>query len=428
MRRVCAAAERDQVREFFHNSAAQVGSIARVSLVVSGALIAAACGSESQDSVETIAQAIAGGARPRDRQFPATVFWDAGRGPSGPRYCSGSRIGKNAILTAAHCVAWGEMTRGTPVRVSNAANTKEPAAVFAKLLLRQAWVHPSMAAAIATGMTRDDFEDAEAMKRVLPDLAVLEFDAAIADTMPGIARAEVDAAEVAIGDTITLSGYGCVDLAAPADGRPSFGETRVLSSADAKAPSTVAGLLRGGPVNAGDEKVFDTASPGYFFNAAGGVLGSQGPLTCVGDSGGPVYRDGKIVGVNSFRFMIPDRLPNGTTALLWGVGIMPRLSDSGGFTTATWLKTLIGESDLRAVPDPPVAAAPGNPPAVPPAPIDAGSAAEVPAATAPATGTKEPAGCSESGRSQRGGFGSHHAFTGMLALIAAALRSRRRPS
>ena len=208
--------------------------------------------------------------------------------------CSATKIAARRFLTAAHCVAdtstgmvASTFAAGRPIQVSNAVT---PALRDLVLLhVERAELHPDFERALGRFYAykekiineyREHYNGVDLELRIRriesdnhftarnPDLAVLS----VRELTPGIPIARIDFAPLTAKEPVHLVGYGCeagrdVPLASKY-GRRRWGETRVI---------------RIDPVN--------------FYTFAYQMLPGS-PSLCSGDSGGPVMRAGKIVGVH----------------------------------------------------------------------------------------------------------------------------------
>jgi len=212
------------------------------------------------------------------------------------RRCTATKIAPRTFLTAAHCVIdipTGELARpfqpGGEVQVSNSA---EPAGStsYQTLVVAQTRLPPAFATAlkrlhayqegqIADFRTRYQGEDLTRRIAYLhqhsritdrfPDLALVQ----VRTATPAIAVTPVDLNPLAAGAPVVLVGYGCERVADLALGsrapvRRTWGASRVI---------------RVDAVN------FYSFAP---------ELSAGTPALCPGDSGGPVLRDGRVVGVH----------------------------------------------------------------------------------------------------------------------------------
>jgi len=230
---------------------------------------------------------------------------DAGRYPSvvalgdGPNlHCSATKIGPDRFLTAAHCVVDTSkgglddaFRSGHRLFISNRVEPKVPEDLIA-VTVREIRLHPSYEQALRRfyaykeSRLRDyreryTGEDLARRVRVLehddhftprfPDLAIL----LVAEPTPNIPIAEVDCTPLHDGDSVEILGYGYESLKGMALARHMrpYGRRNLGSSQ----------VIRVDPVN---------------FYSYGGEMRPGSASLSPGDSGGPVLRNGRIVGVN----------------------------------------------------------------------------------------------------------------------------------
>jgi hypothetical protein len=233
-------------------------------------------------------------------QYPAVVVMligDSGR-------CSATKIAARQFLTAAHCVAdfstgtiSDNLAEGQPIRVSNAVTPTQ--GDFVHLHVKQASLHPDFEQTLKRfhayketiiNEYRKHHEGVELERRIRrieadnhiearnPDLAVVSVD----ELTPRIPIASIDFAPLKAGESVHLVGFGCEvgpdALAESKYGRRHWGETRVIRI-DAVNFYTFAHKMRSGA-----------------------------PSICPGDSGGPVMRAGKIVGVHGTAYGLSENL------------------------------------------------------------------------------------------------------------------------
>lgn len=240
------------------------------------------------------AVALLGGAVDTREDFSAVVALTLGETP----HCSATKIGPDAFLTAAHCVA--DMRAGTlndafqpggRIFVSNrtAPMTRED---FIGLTLRKTQMHPRYREALQRFFAyreekvrdyRARYAGEELARRIrlieashhftsrFPDVAILF----VREPTASIPLARVDCAPLRPGEAVQLVGYGyesLKDLALARKKNP-FGR-RHWGAAE---------VIRVDPVN---------------FYTYGGLLRAGDPSLSPGDSGGAVLRAGRVVGVN----------------------------------------------------------------------------------------------------------------------------------
>lgn len=243
--------------------------------------------------------ALIGGEADLRGKHPAVVCFLGGdtAGRRGVR-CSAAKIGGEAFLTAAHCVVnytTGALDQdfgsGRTLRLAAADTPKSPSE-FRPVTVNRVSIHPDylkglesyveykkdtingLAKAYSGKVLRGLIESLEKHQNLgsrFPDVAVIS----IVEKTPEIPVIEVDFSTLSAEDDVELAGYGCesgldsqLTPKAYPFGRRKWGETQVIRV---------------------DEVNFYTYSE---------RLRHGTPSLCPGDSGGPVIRGGKVVGVN----------------------------------------------------------------------------------------------------------------------------------
>jgi hypothetical protein len=228
------------------------------------------------------------------RRYEAVVILVAGAS----RRCTATKIAPLRFLTAGHCVANSSrgavddtFAPGSELRVSNVLAPASPAD-FLRLHVKRVHLPTEFEQALKRlrayqekliGQYREKYSGAELKRRVrhvksqnhftahVPDLAIVE----VRERSPNIPLARVDFAPLAKDESVHLVGYGCEHFGKKSSqrgaislSRRKWGETRVI---------------RVDPVN---------------FYTFARRMRPGAPSLCPGDSGGPVMRDGKVVGVH----------------------------------------------------------------------------------------------------------------------------------
>jgi len=185
----------------------------------------------------TPAAAMVGGAAPAGEAGRAVVLLVGSRGTS----CTGVAIGRDVVLTAAHCMLPGPDYKLVEFDAARKPTLKDIAAIVR---------HPEFDAKAAL------------RQRVTADVALLKLAAPLTAALASLAP---PGGAVAVGDRFVVLGYG---LATPGDGK-SGGTVRTATLVAIGQPGTL------------QIRLVDPATKG---ERAG--LGA-----CTGDSGGPVLRD-----------------------------------------------------------------------------------------------------------------------------------------
>lgn len=247
--------------------------------IVSGIMCLASfiCGCQPRSFHQSTPDLI-GGDEAKAGQFPATVRIH--------RSCTAALVSETHVLLAAHCLYRGPgefnsyfFRVGGPVEVGFGVRAE----VFQALPLAKFWVHESYrshqeAAARANEaylanpsgpLPAAEFRTLAPPLQVL-DLALLEFDSSVVSALPGSQVARISLQPVAPNDALIAGGYGC--------------------EGDAPQDRTKERRLK-----------FAQFSPFSTWDLYYSAHADTGFGVCEGDSGGPVYRNGEVVGLNSFR-------------------------------------------------------------------------------------------------------------------------------
>lgn len=247
-------------------------------------------------------------------------------------HCSATKIGPDAFLTAAHCVT--NMRDGVlddafqPGRRIFVSNRAEPLtrADFIGLTVDQTYLHPRYRDAlqrffaykeekIRAYRARDAGEDLARRIRLIeashhfterfPDVAILS----VREPTDAIPILEVDCEQLNPGDAVQLVGYGYASLKDIALSRKTnpFGQRHWGTTQ----------VIRVDPVN---------------FYTYGGLMRAGEPSLSPGDSGGPVLRSGRVVGVNGTVYGLSqlDAARSNMSVNLHGLGLTEDASQKLG--------------------------------------------------------------------------------------------------
>lgn len=257
-------------------------------------LAVTACSLQSEsESLGSRDDELVGGHVAVESEYPATVSIGG---------CTATKVGPRHFLTAAHCV--DESLQQLNVTPDNNAQN------FRSLTVSAVHRHPEYTncTACAGDGSMNDFG-------FKPDAALVVVQELSAD----IPEAVIDATPVAVGDAITLTGYGCENGV----GQPS-GPSR----------------LKVGDTHAVDPLSLSDAPsiPGAYVTSFGPALDPSSPGLCPGDSGGPLFRTGTnhVVGINALVSFSGDQ---GTPVGNWHT----RLDQQSRYDIYGWLTGLIGQ-------------------------------------------------------------------------------------
>lgn len=271
------------------------------------------------DSAESN-DALIGGRAASAGQFPSTVTLKG--------ECTATKVAPKRLLTAAHCVldpATVSLRYPAGSRISVA---HDPGSGYVDVEVAAVHVHPAWMKAC-----EDAYCAASSVTARLdaPDVAVID----LATDLPDVPAASIDAAPLAVGELVTVLGFGCTDGVLVPDSRDAitlkYAETRLVPSERAVHP--------GSPVLAADVAqvagIYSlTSGPGRSPTKAHAGL-------CPGDSGAALYkkRAGQlvVVGVASNYTLGPEAGDEvGLPITNWHT----RLDASSKHGVARWLSSL----------------------------------------------------------------------------------------
>ena len=234
-----------------------------------------------------------------ESEYPATVSMGG---------CTGVKVGPRHFLSAAHC--FSDPTQSTVVVTADNNAQNFVTLTVASINISPEWLNCS---ACAGDGSYNDFG-------LKPDFALI----IVHELTPDIPEAVIDPTPVAIGDAVTLTGYGCENGVGQPSGPSRFkvGDTHTVDPAS----------LNGAP-----------SIPGGYNTTWGPELDPSAPGLCPGDSGGPLYRTGtnKVVGINALVSY------NGSTGNPVG-NWFTRLDQQSRYDVWTYLDDLLND----AVPTP----------------------------------------------------------------------------
>lgn len=259
------------------------------------ALAMSGCGQSSDDgSIESLADELVGGHVATEAEYPATVSLGG---------CTGVKVGPRHFLSAAHCFGNPSMATLSVTADNNAQN-------FQTLSVASVNVHPEYTncSACAGDGSMSDFG-------FRPDVALI----IVHELTPSIATAVIDSSPVAVGASVTLTGYGCENGVGQPSGPARFkvGDTHSIDP-----------LL-----------LSDAASiPAAFTTTYGPAVDASAPGLCPGDSGGPLYRTGtnQVIGINALVSFSGEQ---GTPVGNW----FTRLDQQSRYDVYGWLTALIAQ-------------------------------------------------------------------------------------
>jgi secreted trypsin-like serine protease len=193
-------------------------------------------------------------------------------------------VGPRHLITAAHCV-FNASSLDLYYDATHDVQLRFPNGQLATYKVKQAHVHPLWSSKCADTLCS---ASAVTAKLDAPDVAVLELE----DEPKDLATAKVDRTPLAPGDLVRVTGFGCTTGVHVTDQNVAV----ALRTAEQNVVAPSAAVHDGSFVTAADEPIY---AGNYAFTAGKAGL-------CPGDSGGPLYRAGAVVGVNANYTLRPD--------------------------------------------------------------------------------------------------------------------------
>ena len=249
------------------------------SLLLGAALLVAGCHA-SEDPIVTGDLDLIGGDEAHNAEIPATI----GISRDNHHACTAARVGPRHLLTAAHCV-WSASSLEVYYDATHDVQLRFPDGTLAAYKVKAAHVHPLWSSKCAETLCS---ASAVTAKLDAPDVAVLELE----EEPKNLAQAKVDRTPFVPGDLVRVTGFGCTTGVHVADTNVAV----ALRTAEQKVVEPGAAIHDGSFVEAADEPVY---AGNYALTAGNAGL-------CPGDSGGPLYRNGSVVGVNANYTLRPD--------------------------------------------------------------------------------------------------------------------------
>ncbi|MFZ5889607.1 MAG: trypsin-like serine protease [Myxococcota bacterium] len=216
-------------------------------------------------------------------------------------FCTAVKVGERHFLTAAHCMS-------NPQSITQISVTPDNNLLnFVNLSVVSVNNHPQWenCTSCAGDGSMSDFG-------LRPDVSLI----IVNETTPQIAAAVIDSTAVAVGSSVTLTGYGCEHVEPAPPNRFKVGDSSTISPLDLDPAPTI---------------------PLGYSTTYGPAVVSGSPALCPGDSGGPLFRTGtnKVIGINA--------LVSGTDAGEVG-NWFTRLDTQSRYNVFSWLSSLMQPS------------------------------------------------------------------------------------
>ena len=237
---------------------------------------------------------------------------------SGNSYCTATKIGKDLLLTAAHCFNQDSKLIGFSSKVQNAKFE------FFELKAQDIIIHPS-------------YLDLGDDTRYEDSLTV--FDMSLVKVVPTsefekLSVMEMDFNVVSPGEELSFVGYGCEGSVNNLDG---YIPRRKIARSTSLALSAL--LLPHGIMSEFYGEISDEI---YKFNilTPGNKMEPRYASLCYGDSGGPILKNDKLVGINSSYTFSDITSSGGTQTGVSKINLHSRLSQ-----VEEWIKSQIEKLD-----------------------------------------------------------------------------------
>ncbi len=203
--------------------------------------------------------------------------------------CTGTKIGPKTLLFAAHCFLDSD-TRRLKTQYSNNARfiLETHYGVFYPVTVENVYTHPTYAAELIrlARVRQSDFSVGSGSY----DVAIMK----IKEETPSIPVGTIDYSPSEIGDDVIIGGYGCEDTAT------------ILSKTKGHRFKVAAVKVEPDPQISRVQGQNSANMYRFNFFTTGIKKDARAASICPGDSGGPVYRNRKVIGVNA-TYLFLDR-------------------------------------------------------------------------------------------------------------------------